>query len=178
MRLRLFLVGRPISSYFYKRIRLERGYRHADGRRSSVPQMFPPGNKLNRDPLARNHKQCSSSWYLHNCHAVARALSLQRQKKKFHSSPCRNIVRYYTFSSFSMPSTPPRFLLLLLLLFLSLLFLLHLILFELIIVLLPPVTGASIILEKGHARLSLDPISRPSPFFLRTPPGFVYPPLV
>lgn len=78
-----------------------------------------------------------------------------------------------------MPSTPPRFFLLLLLLFfLSLLFLLHLILFGLIIVLLPPVTGASIILEKGHACLSLDPISRPSPFFLRTPPGFVYPPLV
>lgn len=139
--------------------------------------MFPPGNKLNRDPLARNHKQCSSSWYLHNCHAVARALSLQRQKKKFLSPPCRNIVRYYTFPHFPCPRHP---------LasssscssFSSLLFLLHLILFELIIVLLPPVTGASIILEKGHACLSLDPISRPSPFFLRTPPGFVYPPLV
>lgn len=68
--------------------------------------MFPPGNKLNRDPLARNLKQCSSSWYLHNCHAVARALSLQRQKKKFLSSPCRNVVRYYTFPHFPCPRHP------------------------------------------------------------------------
>lgn len=68
--------------------------------------MFPPGNKLNRDPLARNLKQCPSSWYLHNCHAVARALSLQRQKKKFLSSPCRNIVRYYTFPHFPCPRHP------------------------------------------------------------------------
>lgn len=79
--------------------------------RSSVPQMFPPGNKLNRDPLARNLKRCSSSWYLHNCHAVARALSLQRQKKKFLSSPCRNIVcaiiHFLVFHALDTPSLPP-----------------------------------------------------------------------
>lgn len=76
--------------------------------------MFPPGNKLNRDPLARNLKQCSSSWYLHNCHAVARALSLQRRKRKSSFLPLSQHRALLYISSFSMPSTPPRFFLLLL----------------------------------------------------------------
>lgn len=148
-------------------IRLERRYRHADGRQSSVPQMSLSGEQIKS---CANLSQCShgtSSNVLGTIIAVAHALRRFRSARSLFS-PCRTLSYIFSFSMFSpTPSCP----------FLLLLFL-HLILFRLIIVLLPPVTGASIILQKGHACLSLDPISRPSSFFLRTPPGFVYPPLV
>lgn len=87
-----------LRHFINKRICLERGYRHADGRRSSVPQMFLPGEQIkSRAILSRG---ISSSFL--DTYIIAVVF---RSKRRSPFSLCRNctFALYCTFSHFPCP---------------------------------------------------------------------------